>query len=77
MFSLAEVASAWLSAAASSQNPIVVMIWLIVLATVYFSFYNVHAPFSAPQPGVKKFEQKKLKLGLTDQQRFQQGEAAL
>jgi arylsulfatase A-like enzyme len=39
---------------------------------LYFSFYNVHAPFSAPQPGVEKFERKKTKLGLTDEQRFQQ-----
>lgn len=37
---------------------------------VYFSFYNVHAPFAAPRPEVKKFETKRDELGLSDAERF-------
>ena len=37
---------------------------------VYFSFYNVHAPFDAPEDLVKKFEDKKESLGLTNENRF-------
>ncbi len=37
-----------------------------------FSFYQVHAPFSAHQERVKEYADKKDELGLTDQQRFQE-----
>lgn len=39
---------------------------------IYFSFYSVHAPFSAPKERVTSFNQKKKELALTDQQRFQE-----
>jgi arylsulfatase A-like enzyme len=39
---------------------------------VYFSFYNVHAPFSAPKPLVQKYEKKRDALALTDENRFQE-----
>ena len=39
---------------------------------MYFSFYQVHAPFSAHKERVKVYNDKKDKLGLTDQQRFQE-----
>lgn len=39
---------------------------------VYFSFYNVHAPFSAPKPLVKKYKQKRETLGLADEERFKE-----
>lgn len=37
---------------------------------VYFSFYTVHAPFSAPEALVSKYENKQKALGLTDEDRF-------
>ncbi|MEP3477747.1 MAG: sulfatase [Fuerstiella sp.] len=37
---------------------------------VYFSFYTVHAPFSAPKALVSKYEAKQAKLQLTDKDRF-------
>lgn len=37
---------------------------------VYFSFYTVHAPFSAPKSLVNKYEIKQRSLGLTDKDRF-------
>lgn len=37
---------------------------------VYFSFYNVHAPFSAPEPLVQKYEEKTRDLGLSEEDRF-------
>lgn len=37
---------------------------------VYFSFYTVHAPFSAPKELVKKYEAKRQALALTDEDRF-------
>lgn len=37
---------------------------------VYFSFYTVHAPFSAPEALVKRYEGKRKALGLTDEARF-------
>ncbi len=43
---------------------------------VYLSFYTVHAPFNAPKNRVDKYEQKKIKLGLTDDERFGQENAA-
>jgi arylsulfatase A-like enzyme len=43
---------------------------------VYLSFYTVHAPFNAPEDRVEKYEQKKTKLGLTDEERFDQENAA-
>ena len=43
---------------------------------VYLSFYTVHAPFNAPEDRVVKYEQKKTKLGLTDEERFGQENAA-
>ncbi len=43
---------------------------------VYLSFYTVHAPFNAPEDRVEKYEQKKTKLGLTDEERFGQENAA-
>ena len=39
---------------------------------LYFSFYNVHAPFCAPDPLVKKYEKKKRELEMTDADRFQE-----
>ena len=39
---------------------------------VYFSFYTVHAPFSAPKALVSKYEAKQAALGLTDEDRFAQ-----
>jgi len=43
---------------------------------VYLSFYTVHAPFNAPKNRVDKYEQKKTELGLTDEERFGQENAA-
>lgn len=43
---------------------------------VYLSFYTVHAPFNAPENRVEKYEQKKTKLGLTDEERFGRENAA-
>ncbi len=43
---------------------------------VYFSFYNVHAPFSAPQTLVQKYEKKRDVLGLAEANRFQEFAAA-
>ncbi len=40
---------------------------------VYFSFYQVHAPFSAPEVDVKKYEAKQKQLGLNDDVRFGEG----
>ncbi len=40
---------------------------------MYFSFYQVHAPFNAPEDRVEKYNIKKEQLGLTDNDRF--GEA--
>ncbi|WP_434036669.1 sulfatase [Formosa sp. 4Alg 33] len=37
---------------------------------LYFSFYSVHAPFSAPEDRVEKFNKKKDALALTDADRF-------
>ncbi len=37
---------------------------------LYFSLYSVHAPFDAPKDRVEKYEEKKEKLGLTDEDRF-------
>ncbi|HUX56325.1 MAG TPA: sulfatase [Bacteroidales bacterium] len=37
---------------------------------LYFSFYSVHAPFSAPDDRVEKYNKKKESLGLTDAERF-------
>jgi len=42
---------------------------------VHLCFYSVHAPFRAPKDRVDRYEQKKSKLGLTDEQRFGQFEA--
>ncbi|QDT08251.1 sulfatase [Planctomycetes bacterium K23_9] len=39
---------------------------------VYFSFYQVHAPFSAPKPSVKKYEEKQKTIALTDDVRFRE-----
>lgn len=39
---------------------------------VYFSFYTVHAPFSAPEALVRKYEDKRVALGLNDEDRFGQ-----
>lgn len=39
---------------------------------VYFSFYQVHAPFSAPKAGIEKYEVKQKTIGLTDADRFQE-----
>ena len=39
---------------------------------VYFSFYTVHAPFSAPKALVRKYEAKRNRLGLTDEDRYGQ-----
>ena len=39
---------------------------------MYFSFYQVHAPFSAHEEMVDVYEDKKDALGLTDLERFQQ-----
>lgn len=39
---------------------------------MYFSFYQVHAPFSAPQPSVKKYEEKQKTIALTDDVRFRE-----
>lgn len=41
---------------------------------VYFSFYNVHAPFNAPEQLVNKFEKKRMALQLAEAERFQQFE---
>lgn len=38
----------------------------------YFSFYTVHAPFSAPKELVKKYEEKRKALGLIDKKRFKE-----
>jgi arylsulfatase A-like enzyme len=38
---------------------------------VYFSFYNVHAPFDARKELVSKFEEKKKTLELSAEQRFE------
>lgn len=40
---------------------------------LYLSFYQVHAPFSAPEERVEKYNEKKEKLGLTDEERFAEG----
>ncbi|TWU35362.1 Arylsulfatase [Novipirellula aureliae] len=40
---------------------------------VYFSFYSVHAPFSAPDRRVKKYEEKQETVGWTEEERFQEG----
>jgi len=37
---------------------------------LYLSFYQVHAPFSAPEERVGKYQKKKEQLGLTDEERF-------
>ncbi len=37
---------------------------------LYLSFYSVHAPFSAPEERVEKYNKKKEALGLTDEERF-------
>ncbi len=37
---------------------------------IYFSFYSVHAPFSAPNERVEKFASKQKELALTDEERF-------
>lgn len=42
----------------------------------YVSFYTVHAPFCAPKERVAKYEKKRKRLGLTDEQRFGQENAA-
>ncbi|PWK22327.1 sulfatase [Maribacter polysiphoniae] len=39
---------------------------------LYFSFYSVHAPFSAPEDRIKKYNGKKEKLDLTDEERFEE-----
>ncbi|QEG24879.1 sulfatase [Mariniblastus fucicola] len=38
---------------------------------LYFSFYNVHAPFSAPKALVEKYTTKRDTLGLAGESRFQ------
>jgi len=40
---------------------------------LYLSFYQVHAPFSAPEDRVEKYNEKKDQLGLTDDERFAEG----
>ena len=42
----------------------------------YVSFYTVHAPFCAPKERVAKYDKKKEALGLTDDDRFGQENAA-
>lgn len=37
---------------------------------LYLSFYQVHAPFSAPEDRVEKYNKKQEALGLTDDERF-------
>ncbi|MCL4106745.1 UNVERIFIED_CONTAM: hypothetical protein GTU68_048189 [Idotea baltica] len=37
---------------------------------LYFSLYSVHAPFDAPAERIEKYDKKKEKLGLTDNDRF-------
>ncbi|RTE54160.1 DUF4976 domain-containing protein [Arenibacter aquaticus] len=37
---------------------------------LYFSFYQVHAPFSAPADRVEKYNKKKDRFGFTDEERF-------
>lgn len=37
---------------------------------LYLSFYQVHAPFCAPEDRVEKYNKKKEKLGLSDEERF-------
>lgn len=39
---------------------------------VYFSFYQVHAPFDAPKADVAEHEAKQKTIGLTDEVRFQE-----
>jgi len=39
---------------------------------LYFSLYSVHAPFSAPADRIEKYDKKKEKLALTDEERFAQ-----
>lgn len=39
---------------------------------VYFSFYQVHAPFNAPKPSIRKYEAKQKTLALTDNVRFRE-----
>lgn len=41
---------------------------------MYFSFYSVHAPFSAPEDRIEPYKKKMEKLGLTDEERFGQEE---
>ena len=43
---------------------------------VYFSFYNVHAPFSAPKALVEKYNKKRDGLGLGDEARFRESTLA-
>jgi len=37
---------------------------------LYLSFYQVHAPFSAPEDRIEKYNKKNEQLGLTDEERF-------
>ena len=43
---------------------------------MYFSFYSVHAPFSAPEYRIEKYRNKQEQLGLTDEERFGEENAA-
>ncbi|MGQ1785337.1 sulfatase [Saccharicrinis sp. GN24d3] len=40
---------------------------------LYLSFYQVHAPFSAPEDRVEKYLKKQKQLGLTDEEKFKEG----
>jgi arylsulfatase A-like enzyme len=40
---------------------------------LYLSFYQVHAPFSAPEERVEKYNKKQQELGLSDEERFAEG----
>jgi arylsulfatase A-like enzyme len=41
---------------------------------LYFSFYNVHAPFCAPKPLVEKYTEKRNSTGVAEENRFRKSE---
>ncbi|MDX2415401.1 MAG: sulfatase [Bacteroidales bacterium] len=43
---------------------------------LYLSFYQVHAPFCAPEERLKKYKDKRENLGLSDKERFGQDQVA-